>query len=391
MTAGILPELSPLVPLWRISPSRFTALKKCALREVLTAARQPELLPAFPQARLGGIIHKLLEEAGKGIVEGRSAKSVESRWDELVGEVEDQMRETWLEHSLVPLKRTVPDYEVRRIRALRRAEQFTREAPKYYSKIGQTPGLGFEVWVESRDKLVAGFIDFVQETTDGLILYDYKTGHVLDKQETNNSPQIKPEYQVQLKLYAALYEASYDRWPHMLKILPLQGDDQIIQYHPSECAKLLKEAAATLRKVNAMISEDTGTSARAVARSLANPTPSTCCFCQFRPGCFAYQDARNLAEGEEWPKDVWGNVIEIKKLGNGRCSIKLRTSNRSYGEVQIRGLTQNPSRHPALEFIKEGDWVGVYNLQGKALAGGFSERLSTILYQIPEQKGNTSR
>jgi len=59
-------NLPPIKPLTRVSPSRYTAMKNCLLREVWTASGNEPLLPASPLAELGTVIHQLLEAAGRG-------------------------------------------------------------------------------------------------------------------------------------------------------------------------------------------------------------------------------------------------------------------------------------------------------------------------------------
>lgn len=382
MKPGVLPEIAPIRPLKCISPSRFSALKECALREIWTAARQPALLLASPAAKLGGVAHKLLEEAGKGLLGNGDVQDAAKRWVELVNEIEQQMQGSWLERSLVPLRKTVPDYEVRKIRACRKAVEIAQEASVSRRKAESKAEAGFEVWVESPDGLIGGFIDHVQETNDGPVLRDYKSGYLLDKREAGEELKIKDEYQVQLKLYAALYQSAFGRWPVRLKIVPLQGADQILPFQPSECVRLLEEAVTSLKQINRRINELTTSSVQNKEYFLATPSPSTCRFCQFRPGCSAYQKARDTVADTQWSQDVWGTVVDIRKLGNGRISISLQVTDRSYTIAHIRGLNPNPERHPALQFLKDGDRVAIYNLQGDAVRGSLSETPSTVIYKL---------
>lgn len=376
---GVLPETMPILPLKRVSPSRFTALKECALREVWIAARQPALLPAPPATRLGSVIHQLLEESGRGQIDKGDA---EKRWKELVSDVEQRMRESWLERSLAPLRKTVLNYEVRKIRACRKAVEIAQEPSLARHKIEGRAEIGFEVWVESPNGLIGGYVDQVQKTDEGAVLRDYKSGYILDKQSPDGELKIKNEYQVQLKLYAALYQSTFGRWPVRLEIVPLQGANQILTFHPQECTKLLEDAADSLKQINQAINEITVSSATGNEHLLATPSPATCRFCQFRPGCSAYQKASDQAAGDQWPKDIWGTVTEIRQLGNGRIGASLQVTNRPYTVAHIRGLEPSPDRHPALQLIKQGDRIAVYNLQGSASAISFSETPITVIYQV---------
>jgi len=382
VNAGILPESGPVLPLKRISPSRYTALKECALREIWSAARQQALLPPSPTAKLGGAIHRLLEEAGRERFV--TMQAVEKRWASLVDEIEEQMAQSWLERPLIPLRIMVPDYEVRKIRACRKAFEISQESSFVPHGTKARPGVGFEVWVQSLEGLIGGFIDQVQESSDGPVLRDYKSGYVLAKREADGEPNIKGEYEAQLRLYAALYQSAFKHWPARLEIIPLQGTSRVVELQSTECARLLDEAGALLKQINAQIRELTARSAEDKEFCLASPSPSICRYCLFRPGCRAYQKARDDTSEAPWPGDVWGMVIEVRKLGNGRTNIGLQVTKRPYTVAQIRGLNSDPGRHPALQVIRVGDQVALYNLRGST-AGSYSETSSTVIYKLSEE------
>lgn len=118
---GVLDFKLQLTPISRISPSRYQALKQCALREVWAVDRQPNLLPVHPTARVGTIIHRLFEDVGSGRFSTGNRAIIDERWNELLTETEQAMLDSWLERHSVPLKATVRDFEVRKIRAIARA------------------------------------------------------------------------------------------------------------------------------------------------------------------------------------------------------------------------------------------------------------------------------
>jgi len=59
-------------PVQRISPSRYFSFRQCALREILSASKQPALLPVSPAARIGSIVHKIIEMASFGKINDSS-------------------------------------------------------------------------------------------------------------------------------------------------------------------------------------------------------------------------------------------------------------------------------------------------------------------------------
>ena len=98
-----------------MSPSQTELLRTCTLSALWTAQRVPRALPQSPAGRLGIVAHKLLEEAGEGKLTNQLAESFEARWEALVQAADASMERSWLERHLVSLRRSVADYEVRKI------------------------------------------------------------------------------------------------------------------------------------------------------------------------------------------------------------------------------------------------------------------------------------
>ena len=382
---GILPAVPDLRPLRRVSPSRFLSLRECALREIWTASKQAPLLPSSPAARLGSVIHRLLQEAGEGLLGDGNHIAVESEWLKLVEIAAGEMRDSWLERSLVPLSKTVPQYEVRKIRACMKAAEIAKESLRQPRSSGTLATNRFESWVETPDGLVGGSIDQVKETSGGAILWDFKSGHVIDSEAQATGPEVKEEYKLQLKLYAALFASKHGRWPVKLEVIPLQGPVREVPFDAGECNQLLEEAVTSLKQLNERIDLVSRQPAAGTAiRTFATPSPSNCRFCVFRPRCEAFQMAKDAtATDAGWPRDIWGIVCDFKVLGNQKIGLGLKVSGYPYKVARIRGINPNPERHPALQYIREGERVALYNLKGNAERGEFSEAPATVIYLVP--------
>jgi hypothetical protein len=382
---GILPPVPDLRLLRRVSPSRFLSLRECALREIWTASKQSPLLPSSPAARLGSVIHRLLQEAGEGLLGDGNHTAVESEWLKLVEIAEGEMRDSWLERSLVPLSKTVPQYEVRKIRACMKAAEIAKESPRQPQSSGTLAVNRFESWVETPDGLVGGSIDQVKETSGGAILRDFKSGHVIDSEAQAAGPEIKEEYKLQLKLYAALFASKHGRWPVKLEVVPLQGQARDVPFDTGECSQLLEEAVTSLKRLNERIGLASGQPPASTAlRTFANPSPSNCRFCVFRPCCEAFEKAKDSATTDVgWPRDIWGVVCDFKILENQKIGLGLKVNGYAYQIARVRGISPSPERHPALPYIKVGERVAVYNLKGNAERGEFSEAPATVIYLVP--------
>lgn len=373
MVPGQLPAATFPMPLKRVSPSRFVGLQGCVLREVWTANRIPAPLPVSARARLGTVVHRLLERVGKNAVPVALVTS--ELWDEELRKVEREMEGSWLERNLVPLHTTVPDAEVHRLRALDRARKLTARLP-VRDATRHTEGLGFEVWVQSSDGTVGGFIDSVFKD-DGLVIRDYKSGAIYETDEGGSS--IRSEYVVQIRMYAALYSETFGVWPERLEIVPVRGDEAQISVDKHQCLQLVERAKECLTAVNAEIAASHASGAMDDLSRLATPSAETCTACSFRPQCNAYLTV-NAGQQDKWPLDILGTVSRIQRLGNGSVSlglIDLRGNARS-----VRGLTAG-ERHPALKEIEPGSHVGIFSLQRTYPVKDLSETLYTTVYLLP--------
>lgn len=204
-----------LKPIHRVSPSRYTAMRSCLLREVWTAAGNQPLLPPPPTAELGILIHELLAAAGRGELEDGGNKTIEQAWRALVSQAEERLALSALRRHQVPLCRSIPDYEVRRLRAYHRAAEIA--AACVHGRIGhqglRKKNTGFELWVQSQDGQIGGYIDRAMMTPAGIVLSDYKSCAILNSGSRTISGVIKQAYQDQLMLYAALYHSASGKWP----------------------------------------------------------------------------------------------------------------------------------------------------------------------------------
>ena len=368
-------------PLRRVSPSRYIAMKTCLLREVWASSGNEPLLPPSPLARLGSVIHCLFEVAGRGQFDGNVDEQVNSKWDYLISNVEKEMARSPLTQHLAPMIRSIPDLQVRKLRACRRAAEIA-EAAAHTRKVryeGSSKHAGFEVWVESDDRLVGGFIDRVTLTKKGVVLSDYKTGVILEHGAGKGASKLKSEYEAQLQLYAALYHLRFGVWPIRLEVLPLQGAAVDVSFNPEDADRLLAEAIAFLRSSNRRLAE----SQNGIARSaeLASPQPVHCRFCLFRPACQVYWHARNEAPTGKWPIDLRGYVLELTRLRNGKLSLRIGEGDSlASSSFTVRGLTNCVRRHPLLPCLSIGGQVAVYGLKHDYRSDDYTETRRTAIY-----------
>jgi len=343
---------------------------------------QPPLLPNSPSARLGKVIHSLFEAAGKGDLGEGNPLLITQAWAEALTDVEGVMAESWVESPLLPLSKSVPDFEVRRLRAFERAAGLSRGVGRRKPSRSGNLGTGSEIWVESDDGLVGGFVDAAIQLAGGVVIRDYKSGVFT---EVKSPRTAKLAHQTQLRLYAALYQSSFGRWPTGLELVPLNGDAIQVEFSPDECASLLREATEALKRVNGRIQDlILSPHPHLAAGSLATPAPSTCRYCGYRPACFAYHAARGESTAANWPADLAGEISEVRVLANGRLSVS--ATDLALGSVlRARGINPDPHRHPGLLFAFPGRQIQICNLRRTASPKVLSESASTVIYVAQSQ------
>jgi len=367
----------------RVSPSRYTAMQACLLGEVWTASGNEPLLPPSPLAELGSVIHRLLEAAGRGQLHSEMNEKVDATWDELILGAERNMARSTLRQHQVPMSRSISDFQVRKLRACRRAAEIANDAFRTCDgRPRQSPHpTGFEHWVESEDGQVGGYIDRVTVTKEGVVLCDYKSGSVLDSGIGEGSGELKRAYKVQMELYAALYQLNYGVWPIRLEIVPLQGDPVDVRFNPKNAKLLLAEASTFLNLTNKRISEVENGSAELIG--LASPQSMYCRVCLFRPACRAYWIAKRQESQEKWPIDVQGFLRETTRLRNGKVYMKIEEDDSPISScITVRNLTDSMDRHPFLHRTTIGKRVAVYGLNRDYRSGDYTETQNTVIYGI---------
>ena len=344
-------------PLTSISPTAFNAAVECKLKAVWQASGNPPLLPGSPKARVGSVVHQLLSEAGSGRLQPRE-DTINHRWEQLIDQADTRIASSTVEKHLSPLKRSVPDIDVRRIRAIRRAQEIAQvSTPRSLGSTNPTaiPQYGYEIPVRSRDHTVQGTLDAaLYQGPDRTTIQDFKSGPIMETDEDGNT-QPRTSYQIQLKMYAALYAEDFERWPESLQLVSLVGTTTEVAFDPNECLSLVNQAKTILKEINESISRH---SPKTVQSVLAQPSPNACRFCPYRPACLPYRSKQSSESTPDWPTDLIGTVDRVTKLGNAKIMLEL-----AIGEdlVRIPGLSPG-TRHPFLAELTTGDTAGAFNL-----------------------------
>ncbi|HHT9144464.1 MAG TPA: PD-(D/E)XK nuclease family protein [Candidatus Wunengus sp. YC61] len=359
MPINVLPSM-PLKPLTRISPSRYSALRLCALREIRTAGSQPPLLPISPSARLGMTAHKLLELTFSGQL--KDEESMLHCWENEIRNHELEMKNNILEKHLVPLALNTSNYKVKQIMTFNIVRILLREFNIQTKKVRKAET---ELWVQTKDEKIGGKIDSVKYADDGIYIIDYKTGAITNYFSNDNS--VKEEYQEQLKIYAGLYYESHGVWPVKLILIGLDKSEYNIPFNHEECLNLLNDAKSHFDKLNKLITSGLDST------DFAAPSQAACRYCVYRPACKIYWVKRQ--DMDNWPTDFIGTVKDKKILGNGLFKVVLENKEK---RVTIRGLS--PERNIFLSHnVREAMFC---NLGNDTTPGYFKELPMTTGYKL---------
>jgi RecB family exonuclease len=372
MSSAVQPPVNAIQAIHRVSPSRYTSLLKCALREAWSASRVQAALPAAAAAHVGSITHGLLDRAAKGGYAGFTREQIATEWDRLVAAKEAELLADPVERLNVPLRERVFRFAVRKIRTVNRAFETASDFSKPRADAVPVPGQGSEIWVATEDGTIGGYIDSAVKADSGIAIRDYKTGAVLDEE----TGEVLPAYTTQLKLYAGLYHEQFGVWPSKLELINLRGDSIPVPFSIDECQSLLVDARKALAETNSAIANNR-------LDLLASPSPDTCKYCVYRPFCSCYIEARRTVDRSgAWPNDALGTLLSTEIAGDERIAISLSDDFADGDTIRVLGLTPGSQRHPALKDVMPGDRLSLFNLRASHAPNTFGESPKTVILPL---------
>ncbi|MCC7071754.1 MAG: PD-(D/E)XK nuclease family protein [Deltaproteobacteria bacterium] len=312
------PPLAEVVPPKLFTVSGAVKAQECVLAGVLASDSSisgAERLAPVPKARLGTVLHRLVEDSAKGKIQGTGdvGANVSHHFDVLLKDAEVELSQSEYA-TMVPLRASVGEITFRnRVRdAKQRAlEVLNRSLPRPPHAASSAPTSGglprnaSELWLESGELRLRGRTDLLSIDGSRVLIEDFKTGDV-DVEDA--SPQ--------LVLYALLAVAQ--RPGSSVEIAVLGGTRK----------KLSAEDLAAARASLKSKTDQASSGAATLAEHLASPG-SMCRHCDFRHRCRAYQTwavstwANPSAERKE-PLDTWGVVLRIERPHVQWVTIRIR-------------------------------------------------------------------
>jgi RecB family exonuclease len=342
-----------------VSPSRATALERCRLSEAFRAAGTVNRLPTHPKAHFGILVHDFLRRAQVGAFVSFEEVNVRKEWNKAVLEYEKKLADNLNETCVVPLSASCDDFEVESRRVVKAACFISPPSGKKPTIFGSSQS-HLEIPMTSKDGLITGRADRILKEGMTTVVSDLKTGRITDA-----SGRLRPDLLLQVLLYSYLWHETTHEWPSLLRITSIEGTNIELQLSPKDAEEAAARLKSGLSHANELIQE-----VRAGLKQetdLATPSPEACRLCLYRPSCSMYWKEKSLSLELSWPKDVRGDVSEIKNLGRNLCMAELTALEQH--TIMIRGIPAG-----SLIDVVRGDAVAAYSLKSERAPGVFSWR-----------------
>jgi hypothetical protein len=251
-----------------VSPSRAADLFACPLRLAFTTANSAARWIGTPATRLGSTCHIVLEAAARGDLGTPADASWRVRfdraWDAVISAQLAEIGQ--LGGAGWPAPARWPRLNIKKA--------WTRHLAGTLATKLQNAAKVPETTFQSADGSLRGRPDLIIRAPVHEI-WEFKTGTMED-----SSGNVRPEYVIQLELYAALEREASGRVP-AVALVPIEG--AVKRWTPLESE--LADRAAAVKEILAIYNQ--AVAAGALER-LARASSGTCRWCRFAPRCPAF-------------------------------------------------------------------------------------------------------
>lgn len=341
----------------RISPSRFSTLRKCPYRVVLANSYSDPLLPYPPASHLGNIIHECIRLIVTNEIKSNS--EFDEKWNRLLVH-EEKLLEDMGFGFFTPLSGNVSGYTIKKLQVKTLCKSWFKTEVPENRKTAAT--ILTEKWLESQDSMIGGFADIIINMNGYIKLSDFKSGKILLAEG-----EVKEDYEYQLKLYAYLHDEVFGKYPDELSIIDLEKKEYSIAFTPEECEVLAGKAREALMGINGLIEKDD-------LEALAKPDLDNCKSCLYRPACDFYWNLP-LSESDSVFRDVRGTITLVREFHNGDLNVNLYMGDKV--------LTVSHINNKYLTFLNDliGKEVAFFNIRQSGIPDSFQALKTTKVYE----------
>ena len=321
-------------PVKFISPSSFFYWEKCPLKAVYSKEfRGQQIFPKHPDADLGNIIHAFFENKTKWNI--FSPDAFEERWEMEINKLDEAYKRSDIQKIYFPIKWNAKYFAVKKI-LLKKSLLKKFQLPE-----NTTPkNIKFEQWIDD-GKDIGGKVDHMvfNENDEIIEIVDFKTGNIFEIVEKKKV--LKLAYSQQLALYAYIINERQKFYPSCF-IQDINGNKYPVEINIEIAQNIYQTSIKLKNKINKSIIEGD-------IDQLADPVIENCSHCDYRPMCNKYK-SKYINKLENKNVDIYGEVIEVR----GANKIELK--------ILIEGKVLTLKNISAVETIKVGDSIYVYNL-----------------------------
>jgi CRISPR/Cas system-associated exonuclease Cas4 (RecB family) len=317
----------------KVSPSELEIFESCPQRFIWSLDPKKKRHQSNLPSSLGKIAHKVLASAHKGGFNKQIVENQESLFNEVWNAVEKEefegIQSEW-PNTVVPQPIRWPKYFAVKAstqylveRALNSGEVWKKagDSSKSFNSTHETyPWV--EKFLESENLKLKGIPDLVKESSSGLEILDYKTGHVTDPES----------FSLQMHVYLMLVSELSNR-----EVTKLSIRDSSLQ------EKEISIDQSMIRKIKEVILSAEGYLAQQIAP--AKTTLENCRFCNFKDICNDFQNSNLRVTAE--PIFLQGEVLQVhSNADSSKVSLQLLIQKsipiKLEGSVWVSGLSVKP-------------------------------------------------
>ncbi len=301
-----------------ISPSTYGNCKcwypqiaKNILRQQTQGKYNKYLIPSLSRnSYIGTIIHRLFEERVSGSIPDE--ETYYKRWEELIGETEDEIKETYPFVTNFDLA----DYD----KMYASCKSAMRLTPISHSSDNVCRATSKSTELEvSYDNLIHGSIDRIKRTNGQVELIDYKSGQILDERG-----HIKERYISQMNLYAICYEKFYSETVSKLTILHTDTlGEYDVDLQRDKFDDIILSIKNQLNYLDILVSDNTSETCQTLNDG--------CSFCNFRHLCKTYMSSPN--------RDPYIVDGIVSRYGENGTLLMISQTGETFSVSKMNGLT----------------------------------------------------
>lgn len=270
------------VEITSLSPSTYFYVKDgCSFPTVINIASrkglfdESVLLPNSPAAIRGTIIHKLLEERVKGLIQ--TEEQYELRWNELIRQYEEDTR------SKYPSLRNFIINDLDKMYESCDSAMGIIPAINYQGDTTEVRLRAVEVPV-SIPGVTRGVVDRIKYHNDGIEIIDYKSGEVIE------NGAIKESYVYQLNLYALCCEQMFEKSINKLTLIQTYDNQEFdVPIEREKFIESLDDIRSIIEQINTFVQ-------KGQIRNLQMLNDKHCGYCKCRHFCDKYLNSELKSE-----------------------------------------------------------------------------------------------